>query len=145
MFDSSRPHRWQPTRLPCLGFSRQEHWSGLPHGLQPTRLLRPWDFPGKCSGVGCHKVTIFLGTSRLVNISICREQSILISWGQKLLFWDPYRRHPMYFFICTLSKNGSIFFLKCNLLSGNKRELPITNENIRCSNSLTENYKLKFQ
>ena len=56
---------------PSLGFSRQEHWSGLPfpspmhesekwkwsrsvvsdsvqpHGLQPTRLLRPWDFPGK--------------------------------------------------------------------------------------------------
>ena len=56
---------------PSLGFSRQEHWSGLlfsspmherekwewsrsvvsdpqqPHGLQPSRLLRPWDFPGK--------------------------------------------------------------------------------------------------
>ena len=56
---------------PSLGFSRQDHWSGLPfpspmhesekwkwscsvvsdserpHGLQPTRLLRPWDFPGK--------------------------------------------------------------------------------------------------
>ena len=25
-----------------------------PHGLQPTRLLRPWDFPGKRTGVGCH-------------------------------------------------------------------------------------------
>ena len=56
-----------------LGFSRQEHWSGLPfpspmhesekwkwsrsvvsHGLQPTRLLCPWDFPGKSTGVGCH-------------------------------------------------------------------------------------------
>ena len=61
-----------------LGFSRQEHWSGLPfpspmheskkwkwscsvvsdswrpHGLQPTRLLRPWDFPSKSTGVGCH-------------------------------------------------------------------------------------------
>ena len=61
-----------------LGFSRQEHWSGLPfpspmhesekwkwsrsvvsdsqppHGLQPTRLLRPWNFPGKSPGVGCH-------------------------------------------------------------------------------------------
>ena len=61
-----------------LWFSRQEHWSGLPfpspmhesekwkwscavvydsswpHGLQPTRLLRPWDFPGKSTGVGCH-------------------------------------------------------------------------------------------
>ena len=61
-----------------LGFSRQEHRSGLPfpspmhesekwkwsrsvlsdfswpHGLQPTRLLRPWDFPGKSTGVGWH-------------------------------------------------------------------------------------------
>ena len=25
-----------------------------PHGLQPTRLLRPWDFPGKSTEVGCH-------------------------------------------------------------------------------------------
>ena len=63
---------------PSLGFSRQEHWSGLPfpspmhegekwkwsrsvvsdserpHGLQPTRLFHPWDFPGKSTGVGCH-------------------------------------------------------------------------------------------
>ena len=23
------------------------------HGLQPTRLLHPWDFPGKSAGVGC--------------------------------------------------------------------------------------------
>ena len=61
-----------------LGLSRQEHWSGLPfpspmhesekwkgsrsvvpdpqwpHGLQPTRLPRPWDSPGKNTGVGCH-------------------------------------------------------------------------------------------
>ena len=63
---------------PSLGFSRQEHCSGLPfpspvhksekwkwshsvvsdssppHGLQPARLLRPWDVPGKSTGVGCH-------------------------------------------------------------------------------------------
>ena len=63
---------------PSLGFSRHEQWSGLPfplpmqesekwkwscsvwsnslqpHGLQPIRLLRPWDFPGKSTGVGCH-------------------------------------------------------------------------------------------
>ena len=25
-----------------------------PHGLQPARLLCPWDSPGKNSGVGCH-------------------------------------------------------------------------------------------
>ena len=29
--DSVQPHRWQPTRLP-----------------------RPWDSPGKNTGVGCH-------------------------------------------------------------------------------------------
>ena len=31
VFDSVKPHTWQPIRLPpSLGFSRQEHWSGLP-------------------------------------------------------------------------------------------------------------------
>ena len=25
-----------------------------PHGRQPTRLPRPWDSPGKDTGVGCH-------------------------------------------------------------------------------------------
>ena len=25
-----------------------------PHGLQPTRVLCPWDSPGKNTGVGCH-------------------------------------------------------------------------------------------
>ena len=28
--------------------------SPRPHGLQPTRLLRPLGFPGKSTGVGCH-------------------------------------------------------------------------------------------
>ena len=28
--------------------------SARPHGLQPTRLLCPWDSPGKNTGVGCH-------------------------------------------------------------------------------------------
>ena len=26
------------------------------HGLQPARLLCPWDFPGKDAGVGCHSL-----------------------------------------------------------------------------------------
>ena len=25
-----------------------------PHRQQPTRLLHPWEFPGKSTGVGCH-------------------------------------------------------------------------------------------
>ena len=72
------PINGSPPGSPSLGFSRQEHWSGLPfpspmhesekwkwspsvvsdsvrpHGLHPTRLLRPCDFPGKSTGVGCH-------------------------------------------------------------------------------------------
>ena len=28
--------------------------SSRSHGLQPTRLLHPWDFSGKSTGVGCH-------------------------------------------------------------------------------------------
>ena len=30
--------------------------SSRPHGLQPTRLLCQWDFPGKSTGVGCHRL-----------------------------------------------------------------------------------------
>ena len=65
-----------------MGFSRQEYWSGLPssfatlesekwkgsrsvvsnslwpHGLQPSRLLHPWDAPGKSTGVGCHCLVV---------------------------------------------------------------------------------------
>ena len=32
--------------------SENEVAQSRPHGLQPTRLLRPWDFPGKSTGVG---------------------------------------------------------------------------------------------
>ena len=80
-----------------LGFSRQEHWSGLPspsplhesekwkgsrsvvsdsvrpHGLPPTRLLRPWDFPGKSTGVGCHCL--------LVTKAMC------LLWGEGRFFF----------------------------------------------------------
>ena len=38
--------------------------SQRPHGLQPTRLLCPWDFPGKSTGVGCH---CLLRITELVN------------------------------------------------------------------------------
>ena len=34
----------------CSGMSN----SLWPYRLQPTRLLCPWDFPGKNTGVGCH-------------------------------------------------------------------------------------------
>ena len=37
-----------------------------PHGLQPTRLLCPWDFPGKATGTDCHfLLQMILPTQRL--------------------------------------------------------------------------------
>ena len=39
-------------KVKVKSFSRV--WLLATHGLQPTRLLRPWDFPGKSTGVGCH-------------------------------------------------------------------------------------------
>ena len=33
-------------------------WLVVTHGLQRTRLLHPWDFPGKNTGVGCHCLLI---------------------------------------------------------------------------------------
>ena len=48
--------------------------SSHPHGLEPTRLLRPWDFPGKSTGVCCHcllpnkaEVDVFLELSCFFN------------------------------------------------------------------------------
>ena len=39
----------------CAGLSHSVMSSSFqPHGLQPTRLLCPWDSPGKKTGVGCH-------------------------------------------------------------------------------------------
>ena len=86
-----------------LGFSRQEHWSGLPfpsplhqsekwkwsrwvmsdssrsHGLQPTRLLHLWDFPGKSTGVGCHCLLRLL----------CLEHiKMMKSWPLSLKEWE---------------------------------------------------------
>ena len=85
---------------PSLGFSRQEHWSGLPfpspmhenekwkwshtvvsdssrpHGLQPSGLLRPWDFPGKSTGVGCRGEGKVLGWQR------CSYRFSIIFYGK---------------------------------------------------------------
>ena len=49
--------------------------SSLPHGLQPTRLLCPWDFPGKSTGVGCH---CLLHDTHQVNTNSHHNQSTWI-------------------------------------------------------------------
>ena len=38
------------------------------HGLQPTRLLHPWNFPGKSTGVGCHFLLHFHIQSYIITV-----------------------------------------------------------------------------
>ena len=95
-----------------MGFSWQEYWSGLPfpspmhqsekwkwsrsvvsdpqrpHGLQPSRLLCPWDFPGRSTGVGCHCLlcvltteTHFLSLWFPTGITVCRTERGFCSWN----------------------------------------------------------------
>ena len=91
---------------PSLGFSRQEHRSGLPlpspmqesekwkwsrsvvsdsqrpHGLQPTRLLRPWDFPGKSTGVGCHCLLRLIPIAMLKTITLVKVRKTKLKESQ---------------------------------------------------------------
>ena len=76
--------------------------SSWPHGLQPTRLLRPWDFPGKSTGVGCHgllwetsgaKGKFGLGVQNEAGqrlIEFCQENALVIA---NTFFQQHKRRH----------------------------------------------------
>ena len=44
-----------------------------PHGPQPTRLLCPWDFPGKNTGVGCQTLLHGIFPTRWSNPVSCTE------------------------------------------------------------------------
>ena len=43
-----------PSAAPAVAATSVVSNSSQPRGLQPPRLLCPWDFPGKSTGVGCH-------------------------------------------------------------------------------------------
>ena len=47
-------HQGSPKMSCCCQVTSVMSDSVRAHGLQPTRLLRPWDSPGKNTGVGCH-------------------------------------------------------------------------------------------
>ena len=46
-FSNAWKWKWKWSRLVVSDLQR-------PLGLQPSRLLHPWDFPGRSTGVGCH-------------------------------------------------------------------------------------------
>ena len=112
---------------PSLGSSMQVNWSGLqfpspmhktenwkwsrsvvsdssrPHGLQPTRLLRPWDFPGKSTAVGCHcllRSSSYYNHNRKLCFFLFVCMSFVREW-ESLLLTDSSR------WICTNSPSWS--------------------------------------
>ena len=55
-----------------------------PHGLQPARLLCPWDSPGKNTRVGCHALLQGICPTQKSNLRLLHWQvdSLLLShWG----------------------------------------------------------------
>ena len=62
LLSSSHPPSYFPVASYCLTiFSVWVHPLAMSdslqlHGRQPTRLLCPWNSPGKCTGVSCHSV-----------------------------------------------------------------------------------------
>ena len=121
---------------PSLGFSRQEHWSGLPfpspmhesekwkgsrsvvsnpqwpHGLQPNRFLRPWDFPSKSTGVGCHCLLI---TTLFLLVTSPMLQS---SCNFEVTFYTFSVIHAIYTSFVFYFKNVFSYFLHVHFLHG---------------------------
>ena len=60
--------KWKWSRSVVLGSLR-------PHELGPTRILHPWDFPGKSIGAGCHFLLqgIFLTQGLNSGLPHCRQ------------------------------------------------------------------------
>ena len=100
--------------------------SSWPHGLHPTRLLCPWDFPGNSTGVGCHcllqilsyyvsKYTLFLKI--LYGFSIICLPNIFVCI---MIFKKQWKRCQFFFF------KGHYYFSKeatlWNQQKGRKKE-----------------------
>ena len=126
---------------PSLGFSRQEQWSGLPfpspmhesekwkwsrsvvsdpqrpRGLQPSRLLRPWDYPDKCAGVGCH--CLLRASYYRIIIHLCYRSLVSL---QAFLLMITFQRK--WFLLCGIHFGIAMrlvvtrFFIKCSCVHG---------------------------
>ena len=51
-----------------------------PHGLQPARLLSPWDSAGKNTGVGCHSIQVLYHLSHQGRSFLIMIPSMKFSW-----------------------------------------------------------------
>ena len=72
--------------------------SSQPHGLQPTRLLCPWDFLGKSTGVGCHRLFRFCYYSilqfLLLNLQVYISEKAMAPHSSTLAWKIPWTEEP---------------------------------------------------
>ena len=65
------------------------------HGLYPVRLLCPWDFPGKKTGVGCHFILQVIFQPRgqthimlpLITYSVISRTHQYLNWQETISAW----------------------------------------------------------
>ena len=55
------------------------------HGLQPTRLLCPWNFPGNNTGVGCHSILQGIFLTQGLNLRLLHWQADSVSLSHRRL------------------------------------------------------------
>ena len=83
-------------KLSSVQFSHSVMSNSLwPHGLQPTRLFYPWDFPGKSTGVGRHCL-LPIKANLLINSSRWIYSSSYISNDLKVYPALPSADHPLW-------------------------------------------------
>ena len=77
-----------------------------PHGLQPSRLLHPWDFPGTSTGVGCH----CLSTPLLLHISFLFSLSFsskALTAGAGIVSYFDHRDAPLRLYLWVIRNHVS--------------------------------------
>ena len=54
-----------------------------PHGLEPIRLLSPWDFPGDSAGVDCHFLLQGIFPTQELNPGVPHCRQMLYLWATR--------------------------------------------------------------
>ena len=100
----------------------------LPHGLQPTRFLCPWNIPGKNTGVGCH----FLLQG-------------IFSVGRQLLYHQRHLGSPFYMALHILKKKPKPLLSQeepnnNNQLQSGEKGFPNSISSLFCSGEVSRNF-----
>ena len=107
-----------------------------PHGLSPTRLLCPWNFPGKNIGASCHFLLLGIFPTQGSNPGLLH----LLHWQMDSLPLAPYGKPPVYLYIVSLSGHLGIYryvclyiwFIHNNLLSAKHWTKCLSTQQSRC-------------